>query len=295
MKKKEFGFYPKPLQIEEGAITIDTLPDLGDNVEDVSSGRVGNGWTYSPLRVFGLPKTHMIKHTEAMSDKHIDFHVWVLSFFVGMRLTTTEAGFVDAAPIKPFKLIDFTLCSGIFYLSDTALSHVIRLAEDFWTKNLNKPRNAELIVAAIHTLYLGQRPQNLQFESFTYLYTAIDICYALAKKLKKLSVPKDEHHTHGRLINHMCKGLGIKVPKWGVPDSQGKCELSKIRNATLHEGLYEGAPLGYNINKDGAFGNLPLEMSNLICRLLVALIGGNDKSYLGSPVDTRQRIRLCLD
>lgn len=238
MKEKEFGFYPQPLQIEEGAITIDTLPDLGDKVKAVSSGGVDHDWIYPPFkeryhlgvgvqklpypsRVFGLPKTHVIKHTEATSDEHIDFHVWVLSFFVGMRLTTTEAGFVDAAPIKPMKLVDFIL-------SNTDLSYVIGLAEDFWTKNLKEPRNAKLIVAVVHALYLGQRPQNLQFEDFIYLYAAIDACYALTKEIR---FTQDKWHPHGKRIKLMCEKLDIKVPEWGKPDSGG--EHSVVRHTQL--------------------------------------------------------------
>lgn len=311
--KKDFGFYPEPLQIEEGAITINTLPDLERKVDDVSSGgfgRVERDWVYSPLqrerdfmsgrvrelpypsRVFRLPKTHVIKHEEATNNDHVDFHIWVLSFFVGMRLTTTEAGFVDATPIKPCKLIDFHLSHGAFYLSDKALSHVIRLAENFWTENRSKPRNAKRFIAAVHALFLGQYPQSLQFEKFIYLYMAIDACYALAEELK---LPEGKRHSHDKRINWMCEELGIKLPEWGNPDSESECKLSDIRNDTLHEALYEDAPLGFNINRGGASGNLPLEMSNLICRLLVALIGGKDKSYLESSVDVCQYHRLCLN
>jgi hypothetical protein len=46
--------------------------------------------------VFGLPKRHVIEHAAADSDDHLTFHLWAFSFFTGMRLTATEAGFVDA-------------------------------------------------------------------------------------------------------------------------------------------------------------------------------------------------------
>ena len=92
----------------------------------------------------------------------------------------------------------------------------------------------------------------------------------------------------------MCEELGIKVPEWGISNSKGKCELSEIRNDTLHEALFSGASLGFAIHKGGAFGNLPLEMAHLTCRLLVALIGGKDKSYLKSSASGRQCHCLCL-
>ena len=71
------------------------------------SGRITDR-TYA-ARIFGLPKTHSITHAAPDSVDHVEFHVWGLSFFTGMRLTTTEAGFVDATPIKPGKLVDFVL------------------------------------------------------------------------------------------------------------------------------------------------------------------------------------------
>ena len=52
--------------------------------------------------------------------------------------------------------------------------------------------------------------------------------------------------------------------------------------------------LGFAVLQSGTLGNLTLEMTALVCRLLVALIGGNDTSYLGSPVNTRQRCGLDL-
>ena len=126
--EKKFGFYPYSLKIEEQGITISTLPDLKDKVSSVNSdGYVEKDWIYSshqlernfpsgrvrelpyPGRIFGLSKTHVIRHATAKSEEHIDFLVWALSFFVGMRLTTTEAGFCDATPIKPHKLVDFIL------------------------------------------------------------------------------------------------------------------------------------------------------------------------------------------
>ena len=123
---KEFGFYPHPLRIKAGPVTISPLPDLEQISSDVlASGGIEKDWIYAPLqrvrnlmndqirecpymtRVFGLPKTHSISHVAATSEDHIEFHIWALSFFVGMRLTATEAGFLDATPLKPHKLVDF--------------------------------------------------------------------------------------------------------------------------------------------------------------------------------------------
>ncbi len=53
-------------------------------------------------------------------------------------------------------------------------------------------------------------------------------------------------------------------------------------------------PLGFAVHGGGTDENLPLEMTALVCRLLVALMGGNDFRYLKSPVNTRQRQGLRL-
>ena len=292
---EQFGFYPSQLEIEEGMLTVSTLPDLKDKINDVNRDKyIEKDWIYSSpqherdflsgrvrklpytCRIFGLPKTHTIKHAATESEEHIDFLVWALSFFVGMRLTTTEAGFADATPIKPHKLVDFY---------PTSLNNALMLADDFWNKNSNKC--CRLFTAAIHAMFFSQNPRSLSFEEFIYSYIAIDTCYALAKHL----YPPNKKTPHRERIYWMCNKLGVQVPKWGDPE-HGK--LSNIRNETLHEALFMGEPLGFAVCKEGSFGNLPLEMTNLVCRLLVALIRGTDKDYIGSPVNDRMYRRLIL-
>src|SRR5690606_29454737 len=115
------------LSFSVGDIEIHTLPDLAATVALVGAEGVEADWIYAPpqevyhfgssggrnrtmpypSRVFGLPKTHAFTHTSAESDDHLTFLLWALSFFEGMRLTATKAGFVDATPIVPGKLVDF--------------------------------------------------------------------------------------------------------------------------------------------------------------------------------------------
>jgi hypothetical protein len=54
------------------------------------------------------------------------------------------------------------------------------LAENFWTKNAGDPRQAQRFAAAVHAPFIAQNPRSLQFERFTFLYAALDACYALA-------------------------------------------------------------------------------------------------------------------
>ena len=299
---KAFGFYPEPLRIDAGPIRIDPLPQFEEVAREVVAGaQVEDDWIYAlpqgvrdlmsgqirqrpyNARVFGLPKTHTIEHAGAAGDEHLDFLVWALSFFVGMRLTTTEAGFLDATPARRGTLVDFVA-------KEQTISKGMELAERFWTNNLHEPRNAQRFAAAVHALFLSQNPRALQFEEFIYSYTAVDACYKLAAELRQLTRKK----LHRERIEWMCDEFGLETPDWAKQSASGGVEVAAIRNDALHEALYVDAPLGFAVHGAGSFGNLPLEMVALICRLLVALIGGNDPSYVGSAVNTRQRHPLEL-
>ena len=296
VQPKEFGFYPDPLQIKAGPITISPLPDLKRNVSDVRvSSCIENNWFYAPpqqvrdfpsgeererpytTRVFGLPKTHRIEHTAATNEEHLDFHLWALSFFVGMRLTAAERAYLDATPVQPGKLVDFVLCS--------SLDRAVELAEAFWKRACDNDKLlcAKRFAAAVHALFLSQNPQSLRFEKFVLLYMAIDACFRLAVKLHGLP----EHTPHPKRIELMCKQFGMQCPGWAD-------RIAGIRNNTFHEALFMDAPLGFAGHGSDDNLNLPLEMRALVCRLLVALIGFSGINYVRSPVNTRQRHGLDL-
>ena len=308
---KEFGFYPCSLHIKAGPVTISPLPDLKRIASDVlASDGIEKNWIYAPpeqvhhfmkgevrirerpytTRVFGLPKTHLIEHAAATSEDHLDFHLWALSFFVGMRLTATEAGFLDATPVKPGRLVDFVLLR-------SSPVRAVELAENFWKTNRDKPRCAKRFAAAVHALFLSQNPQSLQFEQFVQLYMAIDACYALTVALHR----PQKHPKHADRIAWMCSQFRFEPPAWADPTAPGGSEVAAIRNDTLHEALFMDAPLGFAVhgvstNQSHILAqNLPLEMKALVCRLLVALIGGSDADYVRSPVNTRQRHSLDLN
>ena len=284
----KFGFCSRTLELEAGSTRVRCLPDFEYQVQRVfSDQQVAGGWIYAPAqpvkpfssRVFGLPKTHVIEHSAGACPEHLDFLVWTLSFFLGMRLTTTEAGFLDATPIKPGKLVDFTL-------ADATLRQSLELADEFWQSNDNEPRNARRFKAAIHALFLSKTPTTLAFESFVYLYMALDACYALGKSLRDVK----KSHPHTKRIGWLCEEFGTLVPDWAETNC-GKSEVSGIRNDAMHEALFMGEPLGFEVPSD--HGSMELQMSALVCRLLVALLGGTGE-YVGSSVASRQRQRLDL-
>ena len=295
--EKAFGFYPDPIEIDAGAVRIRPLAEFDEAVGEVlSSEQVDDGWIYVPpkqtcdfisgevrerpfsARVFGLRKTHMLEHAKATGDEHVAFHLWSLSFFLGMRMTAMERGFLDATPVKSGQLVDFALLG-------RSLERAIELAEEFWLGNRGEPAHARQFGAAVHALFLGQYPQALQFERFIHLYTAIDACYALTKALRC----PNARHLHGERIGWMCGELGVATPAWALRRvGNSGTVVSALRNAAVHEALFAGEPLGFAVHGTGTDENITLEMEALVCRFLVALIGGTDRSYLGSAVDGRQ-------
>ena len=53
-------------------------------------------------------------------------------------------------------------------------------------------------------------------------------------------------------------------------------------------------PIGFALHGVATGDNVTLEMSGLVCRLLIASIGGESTAYCESPVNTYQRHRFNL-
>jgi hypothetical protein len=287
----QFGYYPASCSIETDQFSVSVLPDHERIVDEITnSPNLAKDWIYPGAqfmhgekrlmpynsRVFGLPKTHTLTLHRNESREDLDFVVWCLSLFTGMRLTTTKAGFLDATPIKPGKLVDF-------FLSQRSLADAIQMALDYLTRERADPLTPKRVTAVIHALFLAQAPQNLCFERFTYLYMAFDACFRL---LWVNEVGREPGHA--KRISWMCEKFSMPVPDW----ADIKSDLSCIRNHTFHEALFFGQPLGfagYGGNEpDADLQNITLQMQALICRLLVAILGSPGSSYVRTPVDTRQ-------
>ncbi len=303
--KLEFGFYPYKLDIIQGPVTISTLADLAQKRKGIEEHpNVQNGWIYpgnakthrleggvstEPYsgRVFGLPKTHAIEHSSANDEKHLKFHVWALSFFTGMRLTTEEAGFLDATPIKQFKLVDFVMA-----FQETPLA--IELAERFWSWNHKKGKQVQIdrFCAAVHALFVSQNPQHLQFEQFIYLYTALDACFRILWETKPET---GKEPSHARRLKWMCDRFDIPVPAWADMGANRSTEVAALRNGAIHEGLFIGQPLGFAMEGGESNRNLTLEMEGLVCRLLAGILEVPDKDYFKSSLNDRQMSGLELN
>lgn len=297
----EFGYHPSSLQFRVGQISVEPLFNFKDTVAGVAEwDGVEGDWIFAPMqrvcsfngetherpyssRIFGLPKTHKLTHPAADNKEHLNFHVWTLSFFEGIRLTTAEAGFLDATPLRPGKLVDFML-------RGNSRRKAVGLAEQFWSTHRTDPLRARWFTAAVHALFLGQNPRHLQFEEFMLLYTAFDACYALASSL----YPTRRRIPHAQRVKWMCDLFDMTTPNWAVPAAPLGPEAITLRNTMFHEALFLNEPLGFALHGLNTNRNLTLEMKALISRLLVALIGGGQADYIRSPINTRQMYILDL-
>lgn len=303
----KFGYLPRPLMISTGEIRIETLDGTQEILQAIrKSEQVRENWYYAPRsgrqnvfnrefsdhpyprRVFNLPFTHRLQHVSDDKQAHLDFLVWCLGFFEGTRLTTFEAGFLDATPVTTGKLTDFILAG------ETQPSDALELAERFWIDNASDERKIKRMIGIIHCLFLAQNPNHLPFETFSYLYMALDACFKMTSEMH--TAPSQL--SHAKRIGWTCEQFKMPVPAWAAKLSGGATEISTVRNDAIHEALFFEEPLGFvtygGSSGSGYGGNVPLEMKALTCRLIVALLGKPDASYVSSLVNTRQRHGLCL-
>lgn len=304
MTLARFGYCPQALDWKIGDIVVATLPDLPQTIDAVTKREgIEKDWIYAPpsrtrdfmsgtisvqpysSRVFALPQTHAIEHTNGGLEQ-LDFLVWCLGFILGMRLTTTEAGFLDATPIKPGVLHDIVWCGR------DSIAKALACADDFWRANQSRPRVPKALTGVIHSYFLAQNPIALGFERFTNLYVALEGCHFVhSTTLGK--APRSAPHRDR--IAGLCSAFNMPIPSWAAPTS---ANIATHRNETLHEGLFFDEPLGFA--GFGGQGHRPsaglvlLEMEALVARLLVALLGMPAPSYITSELNTRQQHGVTL-
>ncbi len=95
----EFGFYPERCDLTAGDVQISTLSDLETKRRAVRESEwTHREWIYAPFlqtrdmwtdkiselpysgRIFGLPKTHRLDHTNSLGDDHGRFLLWCFGF-----------------------------------------------------------------------------------------------------------------------------------------------------------------------------------------------------------------------
>jgi hypothetical protein len=215
----------------------------------------------------------------------IRFLVWCLGFLAGMRLSDEEAGFLDATPITP------GLANDIVWSGDS-LMVALTIVDDFFATHAATPKIELTLRAAMHFYMTSATPTLLDYERFIHLYTAIDACYAGYE----LITAGKKRVRHAERIAYLCEQLSLPTPSWA---DRGSVLVASRRNETFHEGLFFGEPWGFSIcggdqHDDPKHRMLLLEMEKLTCRIVIALLGIQDREYLESPVDDRQRHRIRL-
>ncbi|TAJ15305.1 MAG: hypothetical protein EPO68_12425 [Planctomycetota bacterium] len=87
----------------------------------------------------------------------------------------------------------------------------------------------------------------------------------------------------------------MNIPAWAAPSTSA---IARVRNETLHEGLFFGEPLGFAVlggsRVPSVDGSVPLQMQALVSRLLVALLGIPARDYIESRIDSRQYCAATL-
>lgn len=285
----EFGFYPHRYDETIGDIAISTLPELKEKVARIR----GHEWTRdrwfrvpTPHRVFALPKTHAIEHASAQSDEHMQFLLWCFGFFVGMRMSWMEAGYLDSTPIEKHVMSD------IVWRGDS-LNRALAGADAFWTKyQPANPKIPRIVAGAIHAYFLAQREGLLEYERFMYFYMVVDACHAIHRE-------KTGQHwggTHAARIRDLCTTFGTVadltgrcVPVWADPPSgaapNAKPAIADLRNALFHEGLFFEEPLGFAGFGDPRISlDLNGELQALVSRFLVATLELPAQDYIASSI-----------
>ena len=295
-----FGFLPLELTFSHKGIEVGTLPGLKETIDALfTNSQVEKSWVYAPrrrvrqfgdqsgiremplaARVFVLKKTHWLKCFGSETSEHAEFLVWVFSFFIGMRLTTSEGGFVDATPIKPFTM-------GDFYVAEEDFPLVFEVADTFWTRNVHDLKRAKLLCAIIHALFQSALPQALEFEQFSYASQALEASY----KLTTLCRNSHNKAGHGYRTTWMCDELGITKPNWPLADDGKITEVVDLRNSLVHEALFLNEPLGFKLMENH---NLLMEIRSVVSRALVSILDVGDDSYIKSPINTRSKSYLRM-
>lgn len=289
----EFGYLPEALDFSVGDVTVSTLPGLDEKRKVIEEDDCVDGdWIYPgpqrvrglfgqeserpyPTRVFGLAKTHALAHATATDPEHLSFLVWMFGFIKGIRLTDTEAGFLDATPIKPGTLHDIAW-------AQHGGRRALGFADAFWRKHGS--RISKVVSGVVHALFLSKKPHLLDFEELLYVYTAIDGCHAA---WSAMNGKKPTFVPHGQRLMTLCTELNTCTPTW-IRD------VVAARNDVLHGALFFGEPLGFAVFGGNNLqarrpGNIILEMQCLVSRFVCAILGLPCSDYISSPVNTRSR------
>ncbi|WP_267101229.1 hypothetical protein [Xanthomonas sacchari] len=151
-----------------------------------------------------MPKTRVLTLHQSTNPADLELAKWCLAFFLGMPLTTTTAGLLDAVPTKLGSLVDFVLSRHC----DEA--DIIELTFNYLNNARGDTRSLKRVAAVIHALFLSHSPQSVSCEQFQYLYMALDGCFKLVLAKGVAKSPRN----HGDRIQWMCATFDVPAPDW---------------------------------------------------------------------------------
>ena len=104
----------------------------------------------------------------------------------------------------------------------------------------------------------------------------------------------NDRHSHAARVQWLCEQFDLITSAWAQVPQSGGTVVSDIRNFAVHEALFMDDPLGFAVSADAAHNHIADEMTALLCRLLVVLLGAGNSIYARTPVDTGQKYPLDL-
>ena len=275
----EFGFLNEEKIYETRYFFIKPLSDIQTRIEDIKNNfYIERGWIYPPYEKEngGLTKpsiwydvcsSHSIEvkgDRKDFCEDLITFAVLFFGFLKGTYLLPSNHGRFYRTPIEKEKLTGF-------FVRDKDIEKIMDMAAEFYLSNY-KNGISKRYQAAIFWFLFGQSYNHI-FERFDAQYRVLDGVFSISKELFKIT-ENQKNIVHAKRIQYLCEYFCIPIPDWGICDENKESILSRLRNALIHEALFDGEPIGYKIPQE----NYSLEFPRLNEKLLLSIIG------IASPV-----------
>lgn len=267
-----FGFLTKDVKIETDKFII-----YRKDVYDFSEITDKNGWITSFTnhknknrysRIFDLP-LNAILEGDFLSEDHAKFMIWCYSFLYGIRLSYLKNGFLDAVNIN----------KSVFNFIVYDYADILKICYNY--KMDYKP-----ISAIIHMLFMAKVPEGhtLQYERFSYLYSAFDSCFRIIAQKQGYNPKKI--CAHSQRIEKCFEMTNIEQPLFLTKkDSNNNLTILNLRNKLIHESIFNGEPVGYSATAEHE--HYIYEFSNYCCKLLLYILDILSNEYKAVPCSSR--------
>lgn len=279
-----FGWLPETKTYATSEFSISQANTYGESVANVmqSSQIDSSGWFHPPITegpparaepAFQLPSTHVLRIDDDIAGEMrlSSFVILVLGLLKGLRLVPEAWAHFYRVPTRPHQLTDF-------YVTDDAVSRVLTLAIDFWRRSDHAVRR--LAAGAFHWHSFGATYLH-SFEVFSAQYTVLDTCWRIYQHETNA-----KSASHAARVENLAAVFGVPLPAWAIVHN-GASDLSKLRNALLHEALWAGEPIGFA--HPATYKNLHRDLHALNSRFLLALLGERGR-YVTSEIDRNMRL-----